>query len=177
MGHVLKFSWQITCRKCMNLFSAWGMHSKHLEVIIGSPLAYSTVHFIYSSVLHSPTRAITRLGSPPQTFKHKRPSRAKSLACTNHSASDFNDSQSIARTPKLCKTWKCWVSHWHYTKCFCRVHREHPTRTRQQNVEKNSTDIARTHMGAWERTDFLQSDYGSKNGFWSWKTFCWQGHN
>lgn len=85
----------------MNLFAgegcpSWGLHSKHLELIIG----LSTVHFVYSLQTTAVTvEAIIRLRSPPQTFEHKRPSGAKSLVCTNRSTSDFNDSQSIAREP------------------------------------------------------------------------------
>lgn len=111
MGHVLKFSLpSITdaFSKCMNLFcegcGPWGLHSKHLELIIGLRTVKGGPNFCLFHFLSLPTTAVMAaaiiwLGSPPQTFEHERPLRAKSLMCTNRSASDFNDSQSIARKP------------------------------------------------------------------------------
>lgn len=59
MGHVLKFSLlSITdaFSKCMNLFSEgcrpWGLHSKHLELIIGLRTVKEVPTFVYSTFLH-----------------------------------------------------------------------------------------------------------------------------
>ncbi len=101
MCHVLKFSLpSITdaFSKCMNLFSEgcrpWGLHSKHLDLIIGLHTVKEDPTFVYSTLATTAVKAaaIIRLGSPPQTFEHERPLGAKSLMCTNRSASDFNDS-------------------------------------------------------------------------------------